>query len=247
MPNTLASSVLLGAEIVAVYPYHVREEDEVIHESTKGIGNKNPTSEVTSSGARTTHERTSFYVLPLVCIGFLSFPCGADAGCEKDTDCKGERICVEGACVYPVESPTGCSKDTDCPGDFICESGVCQQPQQSQQPQRAWTTQPEYAPLPIDEARFSCSADDLAERFSQFTGLRIPSTVLQDAGLQMGKDPSTLEPAFRCDTVIVVDGGSLTFDGCDGTGKPFMIWRLPGGEELRLEIRDNMVVFLKPG
>jgi hypothetical protein len=28
-------------------------------------------------------------------------PAPAPAGCAKDTDCKGERICVEGACVDP--------------------------------------------------------------------------------------------------------------------------------------------------
>ena len=46
----------------------------------------------------------------------------AHAGCEKDTDCKGDRICsAAGACVAPT--PTGCDKDTDCPGDQICSAG----------------------------------------------------------------------------------------------------------------------------
>jgi hypothetical protein len=28
-------------------------------------------------------------------------PATAQAGCTKDTDCKGDRICVSGACVHP--------------------------------------------------------------------------------------------------------------------------------------------------
>jgi len=37
----------------------------------------------------------------------------AHAQCTKDTDCKGDRICVDGACV---ESPPMC-------GDGVCEGG----------------------------------------------------------------------------------------------------------------------------
>jgi hypothetical protein len=36
---------------------------------------------------------------------FLAVPRAALAGCEKDTDCKGERVCVDGACVGPAAPP----------------------------------------------------------------------------------------------------------------------------------------------
>jgi hypothetical protein len=44
-------------------------------------------------------------------------------GCEKDTDCKGERVCVQGQCV--AQGPQACQKDSDCPGDQVCERGGC--------------------------------------------------------------------------------------------------------------------------
>jgi len=59
-------------------------------------------------------------------LAFLSWPSTVKAGCEKDTDCKGDRICVEGTCVSP--GAQGCQKDTDCPGDEVCADGACKQP-----------------------------------------------------------------------------------------------------------------------
>jgi hypothetical protein len=44
----------------------------------------------------------------------------AAAGCEKDADCKGDRVCEDSVCVDPR-----CEKDTDCPGDGICVEGAC--------------------------------------------------------------------------------------------------------------------------
>jgi len=59
----------------------------------------------------------------------LAVPTAASA-CDKDTDCKGDRICEQGKCVSPV--PTGrCGKDTDCPGNEICEENRCISPGQS--------------------------------------------------------------------------------------------------------------------
>lgn len=53
-------------------------------------------------------------------------------GCTKDSDCEGERICENGACVQAPPPPTqpkrGCSKDSDCKGNRICEKGVCVEP-----------------------------------------------------------------------------------------------------------------------
>lgn len=47
----------------------------------------------------------------------------AHAGCENDTECKGDRICSEGVCTSPP--PASCSTDVDCSGDKICMDGGC--------------------------------------------------------------------------------------------------------------------------
>jgi hypothetical protein len=50
-------------------------------------------------------------------------------GCGKDTDCKGDRICVDARCVEPqARTVEECGKDTDCPGDLVCRRGRCQAP-----------------------------------------------------------------------------------------------------------------------
>jgi hypothetical protein len=60
------------------------------------------------------------------------------AGCESDGDCKGDRRCVDDACV----DPGVCAKDTDCPGEQVCVERACVAP-----------TAPE--PLPAAPQRFS--------------------------------------------------------------------------------------------
>lgn len=50
----------------------------------------------------------------------------AAAGCETDDECKGDRVCVEGACTAPTSA--GCSSDVECPGDKICAQGHCTLP-----------------------------------------------------------------------------------------------------------------------
>ncbi len=52
------------------------------------------------------------------------------AGCSKDTDCKGDRICDEGTCTSVATAPVvvpapTCAKDTDCLGNLVCTSGAC--------------------------------------------------------------------------------------------------------------------------
>lgn len=51
-------------------------------------------------------------------------------GCHNDTECKGDRICVKGECVFPNDPPQGkrCVKDTDCPAEEICVGGHCSNP-----------------------------------------------------------------------------------------------------------------------
>ena len=44
----------------------------------------------------------------------------AQAGCEKDTDCKGERVCEAGACVDPVAAPAAATTD-DAPKEPVKE------------------------------------------------------------------------------------------------------------------------------
>jgi hypothetical protein len=46
------------------------------------------------------------------------------ADCEKDSDCKGGRACVQGKCA----ERKSCFKDADCPGDQVCESSRCVAP-----------------------------------------------------------------------------------------------------------------------
>lgn len=53
---------------------------------------------------------------------------GLAHACTKDTDCKGDRICIEQRCVDPPAAPARCSSDKDCPGDEICEDNVCADP-----------------------------------------------------------------------------------------------------------------------
>ena len=54
--------------------------------------------------------------------GALAAPAVAWA-CQSDSDCKGDRVCVDGACTAPL--PMACQADVDCPNDQICEEGRC--------------------------------------------------------------------------------------------------------------------------
>lgn len=51
------------------------------------------------------------------------------AQCSKDTDCKGNRICVQGTCVNAPASVHNCGKDAECSGDSICKNGQCAPPE----------------------------------------------------------------------------------------------------------------------
>ena len=60
-------------------------------------------------------------------------PPPAAGGCTKDTDCKGDRLCQAGQCVFaqpaaasaPPPPAAGCAKDTDCKGNRVCQAGQC--------------------------------------------------------------------------------------------------------------------------
>jgi hypothetical protein len=68
----------------------------------------------------------------------LAMPWPAHAGCQKDTDCKGQRICANGECVDPNE-PQRCDKDLDCAGDLVCRAGTCSAPSDAGGPAPAVT------------------------------------------------------------------------------------------------------------
>jgi tetratricopeptide (TPR) repeat protein len=40
-----------------------------------------------------------------LCFSLCSYATDAAAGCEKDTDCKGDRLCVDARCVFPNQEP----------------------------------------------------------------------------------------------------------------------------------------------
>jgi hypothetical protein len=70
-----------------------------------------------------------------LCLGLVATD--ARAGCEKDTDCKGGRVCTAGACVEPAAPK--CQSDKDCSGELVCNEGECgaRQPQAQQPPAAA--------------------------------------------------------------------------------------------------------------
>jgi hypothetical protein len=58
----------------------------------------------------------------------------AHSQCTKDTQCKGNRICVNGECVNapPPPKPKSCVKDMECPGNQICQDGICMEAKQKE-------------------------------------------------------------------------------------------------------------------
>ena len=79
---------------------------------------------------------------------------GGSGRCEKDVDCPGEKICVDGSCREPAggqaetaEKSDQCEKDVDCPGELVCIDGGCKEPA----PRPA---------EPADESDDSCSEDE---------------------------------------------------------------------------------------
>ncbi len=92
---------------------------------------------------------TCSWILPLfvvACIPSEEVPGDDDGGstpCLKDTDCKGDRLCLAGMCTPidgatpttgnaattdPADPPEPCQKDTDCKGDRLCVAGYCEAP-----------------------------------------------------------------------------------------------------------------------
>jgi hypothetical protein len=68
-----------------------------------------------------------------LCLGLVATD--ARAGCDKDTDCKGDRVCEDGKCVVagsttggtaaPPVSSQACEKDYQCPSGLVCDNGRC--------------------------------------------------------------------------------------------------------------------------
>jgi hypothetical protein len=63
------------------------------------------------------------FALPAACTNQTA-PDDDDGGCQSDSDCKGDRLCVENECVNPDEvqcAPVGSTCDaTGCCGDALC-------------------------------------------------------------------------------------------------------------------------------
>jgi hypothetical protein len=57
----------------------------------------------------------------------LLFMVSAFSQCSQNSDCKGDRICVNGVCTAPP-AVQRCTKDNDCPGNMVCNKGKCVQP-----------------------------------------------------------------------------------------------------------------------
>jgi hypothetical protein len=66
-------------------------------------------------------------VCALVCAQLVLVRPAIAGGCEKDADCKGDRICRNAVCVAPSAQQT-CNIDKDCPGELVCEASVCTAP-----------------------------------------------------------------------------------------------------------------------
>ena len=66
------------------------------------------------------------FVLCAIALVALAVPRTASA-CDKDTDCKGDRVCEGGKCVSGA-TPGACEKDVDCPGAEVCEQNRCEPP-----------------------------------------------------------------------------------------------------------------------
>jgi hypothetical protein len=49
---------------------------------------------------------------------------GARADCDRDSDCKGGRVCVANKCIERKY----CVRDKDCPGDQVCDRNNCTAP-----------------------------------------------------------------------------------------------------------------------
>ena len=65
------------------------------------------------------------YVATLVgALGLGLVATDAQAGCMKDVDCKGDRVCSNGECVEATASKK-CETDKDCPGELVCTKGEC--------------------------------------------------------------------------------------------------------------------------
>ena len=62
-------------------------------------------------------------IRPLIVVAVLTLgSSAAQAGCEKDTDCKGDRICEAGACVSPAPAAPPASPATEVPAEATTET-----------------------------------------------------------------------------------------------------------------------------
>ena len=58
----------------------------------------------------------------LLCLGILLLSCSSEKECTYDTDCRGNKSCIDGKCVthYPQDCP-----DRKCAEGFFCIDDTC--------------------------------------------------------------------------------------------------------------------------
>jgi hypothetical protein len=142
-----------------------------------------------------------------ILVGAFASPARAD--CTKDTDCKGDRVCEQGRCVFPTSAPGDCTKDTDCKGDRVCVRGECRAPSPDSSAPAPAPASPAPSPKvtpppspPVDHGSTEPSppspSDDLPDRAPVHFGVSVdlgatafvpsnqPLSVLLDTSLGLG-------------------------------------------------------------
>jgi hypothetical protein len=134
-----------------------------------------------------------------VCFAFLAVSAAAnaqDAGCYKDTDCKGARICVDHACVDAPAVKT-CARDLDCPGDEICEQHLCLPPANAKKPAKG---KPARRDLIKEAARRA--KEEREDKPAPSPGLRAPIIVpVPASGIE--QPPTSTPPPLPPPSLIV--------------------------------------------
>ena len=62
-------------------------------------------------------------------LSLMAADCSSKNICSTDTDCPGDKLCLESKCTGP------CVSDNDCPGTYVCEASQCMNPYSTAVPQ----------------------------------------------------------------------------------------------------------------
>ena len=98
-------------------------------------------------------------IRPLIVVAVLTLgSSAAQAGCEKDTDCKGDRICEAGACVSPAPAAPPASPATEVPAEAEAETAEATESEAAPAEAEAAPAEAEAAPAEDAEATESAPA-----------------------------------------------------------------------------------------